>query len=665
MKKKILFVFILTLFYTTIMVECVSADYYFKSDIIDNTDAEYVKNNSKGVNIKIFTNINGRYYLFCLEKGALFEGGQYKRYGQIIEGPACVVADSADDILNADIKNGFKNGTISEYLINKDEPMYISIQTDIWRSLDSKKTCKTQIFGFKDVMQNSKPQTLTLNNGFYIAEIALNANTANQITSISSDYRNYITIDRNNNKLNVSIPEGELNADRFDITINSTGGDYIVPKIDQYESLLNSAYQDIGLLYFGKIQYKASDTITLKKPTPSGDGTCASELNQSDKSKSSLIKLYQQFKSRGSDYRGLLNFSNPTCDNNIIYNNSTSCFSANHINSDFTENNVSQYSEVKNPNGNPIFCSTSFVLNNTLDGALQNVKAGMLIYKGIDSKIMTGTLEKVCYLYTKGSQVNFPSSTNLYDDNIEYVKIGDINLNPTSNVRNNGVIKELGNGVYQYIYTIDLAYNLPTYNAMHGSGKIISDENLCKVVDGSKTYTKCKNIGSGIVTDLSSDETSTIPFSYRYNKKDYSADCQFTTEPGILNLEFRIIDVSKPFSGKTGNNRTVGDNWCEKTDNDLIKTCSGDPSKNKVISEYITNKNNSYNKTNEGAKYTIELTPETIKQIRSHNKKKDVSYDDFDFKCEDDVCISNYLTKLKNDGLLTIKNSKNRKIIKE
>ena len=111
-----------------------------------------------------------------------------------------------------------------------------------------------------------------------------------------------------------------------------------------------------------------------------------------------------------------------------------------------------------------------------------------------------------------------------------------------------------------------------------------------------------------------------------------SGDCD---DPSGLNLEFRIIDTKKPFPGKSGNDRIVGSNWC------FEDNCNNN---NDTVIDEIINANNSFNKTKEGAKYIIELTPSDIRDIRSYNKNN--SYDDYTLKIKSNGKItSDFLEK--------------------
>ena len=76
-----------------------------------------------------------------------------------------------------------------------------------------------------------------------------------------------------------------------------------------------------------------------------------------------------------------------------------------------------------------------------------------------------------------------------------------------------------------------------------------------------------------------------------------------------------------------------------------------------------TNNNITFFETREAhkiAKYIIDLNANSIEKIRDYNKEH--NYDDYDLKCVDNgnICISKYLTTLKNSGVLKINNSEKR-----
>ena len=137
-------------------------------------------------------------------------------------------------------------------------------------------------------------------------------------------------------------------------------------------------------------------------------------------------------------------------------------------------------------------------------------------------------------------------------------------------------------------------------------------------------------------------------------KLNQSSDCTYTVDNELITknsdveLEFRTVstDSSTAFLDKT---------------NSTIRTKIGSNlSLESIRKEVLDNRNDSYNKTNEGPIYTITLTPTIIEDIREYNKS--TSYDDYEFICKNNGqdCISNYLTCLDKDNILEINTTNKR-----
>lgn len=391
--------------------------------------------------------------------------------------------------------------------------------------------------------------------------------------------------------------------------------------------------------------------------------TCQSEFDNKKVnnvvSMTDRIELYDKYK-----YKNLLNMSNNTsstaCSNYTpSYNKNTGCLTSN-INDGlvFNSNNISNYNELMtiNDNGKTIigYCLSSLKFINKLDNTSGNYStyAGMLLLKG---DIATqSNLTNMCYWFIKnntGQYSNYTGNTilseKLYSNYVSDVSIEDKSLTVSDQ---NLLFVAQSDG--SYTSNIQKNYYLPLIYSKNGSGDIL--ENNCST---------CKYIGNGLISNLNSSVNSK-KLKFSYNSSFFgqqSGTCTYSVIPRLiknneLQLEFRTIDTVNPFAGKNGKIRNTGSNWCSE------KSCSGNPSINNTISTYITSANNSYNTTGQGAKYVIELTSSNIKEIRNYNKSNE--YDNYDFTCKNNGidCISNYLTTLKNKGIVkTIINEKRLK----
>jgi hypothetical protein len=166
----------------------------------------------------------------------------------------------------------------------------------------------------------------------------------------------------------------------------------------------------------------------------------------------------------------------------------------------------------------------------------------------------------------------------------------------------------------------------------------------------------CKYLGKGVISSFSSSsKTINLPFritepNINSLKINGQANCQYRTVPEItdenkLQLEFRPVDTKEPF------NRNAKSNWC--IINDGNKDCTSD---NKIITDTIINKTNSYGMNNgvkQTPKYTIRLSSSDIVNIREYNKNSS-GYDDYDTMKKDDngKIRSTFLTSLKDGSLL-------------
>ncbi|MDO4963433.1 MAG: hypothetical protein Q4E75_05010 [bacterium] len=221
-------------------------------------------------------------------------------------------------------------------------------------------------------------------------------------------------------------------------------------------------------------------------------------------------------------------------------------------------------------------------------------------------------------------------------------------------------------GVYKY------KYNTKTIYSYYGSGKTTAYSDCTK--DGT-----CYKIGSGLVSNFNDVGEKNFEFQVTYfnynngvldnyynpigtahaniatissNNCSYNAVSKITGSDSNnsfnkLNLQFEIIDTSKPFAGKNGLGRQVGSNWCDGDncywtydENETLQT-------NSLVQQYIINANNSSNKTGAGAIYTIMLDSSKIKNIRDYNKEH--PYDEW-INCGKD-CDNETYSKWKSQFL--------------
>lgn len=416
----------------------------------------------------------------------------------------------------------------------------------------------------------------------------------------------------------------------------------------------------IGVFEYNKVY----DVPEQPTPTPTPDKPltdCEQELKKLGDSPSpkELVELYNSRNEiENKKYNGLLNFNDPKCEIKKCENNyEYSCMFASHGDKglDFS------CTELKDYNGVLMLCKKHLLLQNEISFDKSLVQEGINFSANRDD-IISGVLTQTCYSPSK-IQVPFNQvSFNNYSFLIEKVGLqsksekGQQLLESNIWGINEGNISETGNDSDGYIYEkiSRSSYGYPIVYSVKGSAEttIDKDDDICKEIIDGETYNICENIGRGIVIPFNGDKEQKFDFYYTYEGKTYEALCTIETDSPAcdpndpngcdLNLEFRTIDTKNPFAGRGGKIRNVGNNWCKIGENipyeggtveRYIESCSGNSSENDTIKTYITNKNNSYNITQEGAKYTIELTPSKIKEIRTYNKGK--AYDDFRFMCDD------------------------------
>lgn len=339
-------------------------------------------------------------------------------------------------------------------------------------------------------------------------------------------------------------------------------------------------------------------------------------------------------------------------------------------------------------NGNTVYCTTNLSVNtenlNLYSTPDKFIKAGTIIFKDLDN-LATVKLEKLCFSEANlTSEQVFGNFENEYFNYIESISVLNQNLTPTKINYTQEKLSTKKDKFYQYVATHNYNYKKTIYLEKL-TGEELLKENLTSFnsyidVEGLLTKFDHKSSKELFLPEIKFGNSYETNYGkYIKYKVDDSNKCYINIQDGIIindkiNLEFRTISTSNPFSGKNGSTRKVGENWCELNNDGTIKSCSGKVEENKLIQD-VVNRNDSYNKTGQGPKYKIILTPSRIKEIRKYNKDKN-NYDDVNLKCEEiteslidgsivksKICISDYLTTLKDNGWLEINNSEYRKIL--
>ena len=383
-------------------------------------------------------------------------------------------------------------------------------------------------------------------------------------------------------------------------------------------------------------------TISNKIDKPCSGCSCDFDKLSNKNDMNARISLYRKYKDKGEDYNQLLNLNMQTSSTACQYkscNNETcsGCLSSSvGYNTEFNSRNLSCYNEIRDG----LYCFNSFELSNSLNSNIFSINQGGVLLKNVS---ITGALTTSCY----GGYAN---STFRYRDYIKELKIENA---PNSKKLSTGdIIRSTSFKDNLFTTKLTTNYNLPSVYA--------------SILSGKASYEDCDNcrfLGYGIITKfIEENGTFNGTFSsklkidnkkFNVNADTLKGDCTYYSTPelidnGGLNLEFRIIDTGNPFPGKSGsNNRKVGLNWCDE-DN-----CTQD--NNTLITKYIKDANNSYNKNKEAQpKYKITLSSSDIKVIKEYNKKAEAygGYDDNTLNCNDENnCSSTFIEGLKS-GIL-------------
>lgn len=385
---------------------------------------------------------------------------------------------------------------------------------------------------------------------------------------------------------------------------------------------------------------KTSVTVSTGQTTTTNiynTPTCVTKLSDlgSNRTVAQLFDLFKEY----PKFNNLLNISNPSCsastckttikddkEKSII----TGCLSASGETSSFNENNLSCYDEkIQNATGSYVgFCKDNLTLKNNLgvnkfysyagQFLIRNIeKDGNLIIKIYDNKlnpveinnqyISTATTTKTCYVLSGND--SYVSSTlpniNVYFDD----ENNELKADVTTENSPLSTVSVFNKYVYKKIYN----YKMKEVYLEKFTGK----ETTKSVNTRGPIY--------GIISKFNKT-SGNIYFNVYYNgkwaakEKDYFCTYELTPEViryeessnGKIDVEFRIIDTTKPFE------RDTNSNWCDD---------SGDCSQNNdIVIEKIINSNNSYNKTGEGPIYKITLDPTDIKIIRKYNSDHKYEY---------------------------------------
>ena len=370
-----------------------------------------------------------------------------------------------------------------------------------------------------------------------------------------------------------------------------------------------------------------------------------------------------------NSYNGLLNFDNPTCAPvQCNYNYKDGCLNASYSGNTISSNNISCYNDTITYNNKKYFCETHFEFNKNSDYEQYSKLFSGRFYLYTNNNIPSfySKLVKTCYIPTANSDSSVVDSYNagfkyndyisnikLYYDNKTQYNFSDVNLNgekiDLSELKftlNN--FESINNGLYSM--SLKSYYKMPSIWLKKGSGEIV--------------YNNCSNCvsgGSGILTKFTFSGEVILKFMYNFktplkNKLEQSTNsvCKFTAEKQViktngnndsLQIIFRTVTTNSEhdFLDSEGNIRTPGINWSSKEDQ----------------KKYLDEANNSYNKTKEGAKYKIKLTPEIIREIKKYNKEN--PYDNYKLTCKynGSACVSEFLTTFSTKYNWEI-NTKNR-----
>lgn len=426
------------------------------------------------------------------------------------------------------------------------------------------------------------------------------------------------------------------------------------PRFPKYDGNLDS--QDYSKLTTYKNKYKNSGLgVSYLKVLGCVDD-CPTRANALTGNRQGLTALYFEYLSQGENYTNLLNFNSPACTANTVCDSATNvgvgCFSGNVTNSGAPDD-LSCY----NTTVNAISSSTNLpVVGYCLANLNTTNSLGQNSFSGISGQMLIKEEE-----FSK-SQISmycaFPESVKEdsleTENNLKTPKYVQYSLENTENDLNNDInynetivqINNENNSFYTITLTSPISfskkYTIPVIGTLipnHGSAVSYID------------------LGYGFVTKFTSEDGE-IKFKYKFLALDEKeGTCDYDLTPKVIdpptskiNMEFRIIDTSNPFTGKDGINRETNTNWCGKN-NLNADSCAHD---NSTVQTYILNANNSYNKNRaDKPLYKIELNASDIKLIREYNKNN--KYDNYEVVNigvgGNTEIVNKFLNELKNGNL--------------
>lgn len=426
-----------------------------------------------------------------------------------------------------------------------------------------------------------------------------------------------------------------------------------------YGSVNSKGYLEIKV---EKSEDKTIGNVTNEKTcTTHFDSLTDTEKNDM-KTRIYLYKLYSQ--------TNLLDLSKTTgseaCTNaSCINTQEAGCLSSNFTPTDISANNLSCHTNTITVGTDIAFCKTILSATSAVGSGPFSAKSGQMYIVSSTGKATTLALGMKCYLYA--DNLNSTIIAGNFNDYFSNVQFDGSNENPKylTQASNPSIVLNRNGTTYEY-NTPSNQYNVDYYfkkiYANNGAGEIIEVSK-----DDSTSCTTCKFLGYGMISKLTDNYTNKeIPFNFTLNLNkikdsiNFSGNCKVTVTPELIINEkprvvFRPVNTTSgnPFLDYQGENRQSGSNW-------------------KGYESIINNNNDSYNKSEASyPKYKIILTPSRIKDIRAYNKEKENNYSDYNLTCKPTkvdsngeplgtVCISNYLTTLKNNNVLEINNSKIR-----
>lgn len=393
--------------------------------------------------------------------------------------------------------------------------------------------------------------------------------------------------------------------------------------------------------------------------------SCHFEFNR-DSTPANRLEMYKNYSihsANTSSRRNLLNFTIPdaetACGNYTPdYQPNNACLMTDQIN-DLTENkftyeNLSDYNDVITSSSTQdiSYCLTDFELTkgaNVNYNSNQRVKAGTMVFNINETDaVAIGELTKTCYIHKNvyNNYIGDITRENFInpDDYISTLTLDGVELDKAFIKQD--PVSTLEGDFYKVVGKVNIEYKPTKVCVERLTGKY--------PVDCSNT-SQVRTLGYGVLSKFNDDPSSTQSFNFRISvggkfSFDSETACQYNVEreiikypdsspKGKLDLEFRIIDIKKPF------NRNTKINWCDGND------CSKD---NDVVKKYIINSINSYGLDKDGNKkepiYKIILDADSINTIRKYNEKNQYTYYKL-INNKDNDLVNAFVYDLKNGVL--------------